>query len=208
MRGYINAFRNQLPQFALANINYRLAGNGQHLFPTQEDDVTSATGFLRNNADSFLISSDKWAIMGESAGGHLALLHAFKMGRSRYRAAIGFGAPVNIEAWYHSGFHPGTQTLLEEVIGGPPTQYLSRYQDASVIRFVNNQLPATQLIHSRADGVVPYSHVVDLSNQLSLAGIYRELITYQTEPHLFPAASLNDVYLRIAGFLNNPLLFR
>src|SRR5829696_2536254 len=46
---YIDSFKRRMPDYAIFNINYRLF-NGNNLFPTQENDVKSAIGFIVENA--------------------------------------------------------------------------------------------------------------------------------------------------------------
>ena len=46
---YADTMRKRLPDYAVFNINYRLA-LGSNLFPTQENDVKSAIQFIINNA--------------------------------------------------------------------------------------------------------------------------------------------------------------
>ncbi|MBK7289650.1 MAG: alpha/beta hydrolase fold domain-containing protein [Chitinophagaceae bacterium] len=59
-------------------MNYRLGAlPANNPFPTQELDIKTAVDFIYNNRADYLIS-DKYVLMGASAGGHLSLLHAYK----------------------------------------------------------------------------------------------------------------------------------
>ena len=51
---YADSIRKRLPDYAVFNINYRLA-TGVNLFPTQEKDVKSAIQFIINNSANYLI---------------------------------------------------------------------------------------------------------------------------------------------------------
>ena len=84
MNGYHSWLKAQLPGWAFASINYRLVQPSSNKFPTQEQDVEAAINFLVNIADSFKISR-KFAVLGESAGGQLALLVANKMGKQKIK---------------------------------------------------------------------------------------------------------------------------
>ena len=68
-----------LPNYAFVSINYSLydLGSGTNNFPTQENDVIEAITYVLSKTDEWNIS-DTIILAGASAGGHLALLHAYK----------------------------------------------------------------------------------------------------------------------------------
>ena len=68
------------------NMNYRLVGNGGGLdappnakLPYEQmlDDIQSVIGYLQAHADVYHVDASKIALMGYSAGGHLAMLYAY-----------------------------------------------------------------------------------------------------------------------------------
>ncbi|MBN1467848.1 MAG: alpha/beta hydrolase [Fusobacteriaceae bacterium] len=58
--------------YLVASIEYRTVPTV--MFPTPLEDVKTAVRYLKENADRFGIDTNKIAVMGESAGGHLAAL--------------------------------------------------------------------------------------------------------------------------------------
>jgi acetyl esterase/lipase len=60
--------------YAVISINYRLTGEAK--FPAQIQDVKAAIRFIRANADKYDLKTDKIAVWGGSAGGHLSALVA------------------------------------------------------------------------------------------------------------------------------------
>jgi acetyl esterase/lipase len=60
--------------YAVISINYRLTGEAK--FPAQIQDVKAAIRFIRANADTYDLKTDKIAVWGGSAGGHLSALVA------------------------------------------------------------------------------------------------------------------------------------
>ncbi|WP_414635394.1 alpha/beta hydrolase fold domain-containing protein [Agriterribacter sp.] len=58
--------------FALASIDYRFST--QSVFPAPIQDCNRAVSFLYDNADKYGVDKKRFAVMGFSAGGHLALL--------------------------------------------------------------------------------------------------------------------------------------
>lgn len=73
---YADSIRKRLTDYAVFNINYRLA-TGSNLFPAQEDDVKSAIQFIINKSGVYEVSK-KFVLLGVSAGAHLALLQGYK----------------------------------------------------------------------------------------------------------------------------------
>src|SRR6187431_471921 len=69
---YVDSLKKREPSYAIFNINYRLA-NTPDLFPAQEQDVKAAIEFINSKRQEYLVS-DKFALIGASAGAHLALL--------------------------------------------------------------------------------------------------------------------------------------
>jgi acetyl esterase/lipase len=55
---------------------YRLAKAGQASFPQAVHDVRAAVQFVKSRADAWRVAHDRIALLGESAGGHLAALVA------------------------------------------------------------------------------------------------------------------------------------
>lgn len=64
--------------YAVASIEYQVSGFGQ--FPEPLQNIKSAIRYLKAHADYFGIDKTKVAIMGGSAGGHLAALAATSAG--------------------------------------------------------------------------------------------------------------------------------
>lgn len=66
--------------FAVASVQYR--GTEVAPFPAQTLDAKAAIRFLRKNADEYGIDADNIFVMGDSSGGHTALMTAFTEGVS------------------------------------------------------------------------------------------------------------------------------
>jgi acetyl esterase/lipase len=207
MTGYLNALRSGLPDFAFANINYRLAEPVNHKFPAQELSVQSAFNFLWNLSDSFKIAK-KFAMIGESAGGQLALLHAFKSGRSSLKACIGVGAPSNFEDWYLNPISSQTREIQEFVTGGTLSQLPAIYAGANAFNFAGNNSPETLLIHGSSDGVVPLRHATELVNQLNNFSAPAHLKILEDQSHNLTPDGFAKVYEHIINFLKTPNLFK
>src|SRR5258705_1363466 len=73
---YVDSLKKREPSYAIFNLNYRLA-NAPDLFPVQEQDIKAAVEFIYTKRQEYMIS-DKFVLVGASAGGHLAFVHGFK----------------------------------------------------------------------------------------------------------------------------------
>jgi len=198
--GYIPAIKQKLPGYALVNINYRLNQGPANPFPAQENDVKAAVSFVHSKRAEYKIS-EKFVLLGTSAGGHLALLHAYKYNAPvKIKAAVSFFGPTDMVALYNaqsSAFQSALQTLL----GGTPTGNPSMYQQSSPIQFATNQSPPTILLHGGADFVVPPAQSETLKNKLQSLGVVNQYVFYPTEGHGWFGATLDDSFNKIAAFL-------
>jgi len=96
---YIPIFKQRLPGYAIFNINYRLAAlPTANAFPTQENDVKAAFDFIMGKAGEYKFNHEKLAVLGASAGGHLALLQAYKNTTPKVKALIDMFGPTDMTA--------------------------------------------------------------------------------------------------------------
>ncbi|MCC5845810.1 MAG: alpha/beta hydrolase [Verrucomicrobia bacterium] len=137
--------------YAAFNIDYRLAPEHRH--PAQLEDVRSAIAFAHTLAETYPVDPDRIALLGYSAGAHLALLAAARADpeTSPVRAVIAGGAPTML--WIYPD-----SPLITKLIGGTPDEYPEAYQDASPVNHINARHPPTYLYHGRADLLVRPRH--------------------------------------------------
>lgn len=64
--------------YAVASLNYRLSGEASH--PAGIIDCKTAIRFLKANADRYHIDPERFAVSGDSSGGHYALMVALTSG--------------------------------------------------------------------------------------------------------------------------------
>jgi acetyl esterase/lipase len=142
---YVAVIQNLMPGYAIFNINYRLAAGNNHLFPTQENDVKTAVDFVYSKRNDYHIS-DKFVYLGASAGGHLALLQAYKYDTPvKAKAVISFFGPTDLAALFNTNVFAAI--ILAQVLGDTPTGNPSLYQQSSPLTFVNTSSPPTLLLH-------------------------------------------------------------
>ena len=197
---YVDSLKKREPSYAIFNINYRLA-NTPDIFPAQEQDVKAAVEFIYNKRQEYQVS-DKFVLVGASAGAHLALLQGYKyLTPVKPKAIINFFGPTDLVALYNNPPNPFVQPTLLSVTGGTPATNNAIYTQSSPINFVSSQSPPTMILHGGIDIVVSPSQSVSLDTKLLIAGITHQYVFYPTEGHGWVGANLTDSFNKIQAFL-------
>jgi len=133
---------------------YRLAPRWR--WPAAFEDVQAALDWIPTHASSYQGDPDRVAVIGRSAGGHLALLGAYS-GRHGVRAAVSLYGPTDLVEGWRTPPDPDpadTRTILETFLGGTPDSAPVAYRDASPIEYVTSAAPPTLQIFGKRDHVV------------------------------------------------------
>ncbi len=197
---YVLILQQRLPQYAVVNINYRLATATGNFFPAQENDMKAALDFLMQKSSEYHISQ-KFVLLGASAGAHMALLQAYKYASPKIKAVVDFFGPSDMVSLYTSS-SPGTQFGLQILLSGTPTTNPSIYQQSSPINFVDAQDPPTIILHGDADAIVNISQSSALKTKLQSFNIVNQMIVYPGLGHdIWPPATMNDAFTKIEAFI-------
>lgn len=199
---FIDSLKRRMPDYAIFNINYRLATGSANFFPTQENDVKAAVEFIYNKRTEYVIS-DKFVLNGQSAGGHLALLQAYKYHSPIHiKAVVDFFGPSDMVDLYNN---PGSvsPSLLALIVGATPTANPAIYQQSSPINFVTAQSCPTIILQGGLDLLVnPTTQSLALKNKLTTTGIINQYVFYPTGGHGdWNAATYADAFNNIQSFL-------
>lgn len=205
----IDTLKKRIPDYAIFNINYRLAAlPSTNVFPTQENDVKAAVEFIFSNRASYLVNS-KFVLMGASAGGHLALLHAYKYQTSvKIKAVVDFCGPTDMVAMYNDyAPSPPSQFGIAALMSGTPATNATMYQQSSPITtaYANavNACP-TIIFQGSADAIVnATTQSLALKTKLTMAGVVNEYHLYPGIGHIdtWGSTTLTDAYNKIGVFL-------
>jgi acetyl esterase/lipase len=199
---YVDTLKARLPTYAVININYRLANGTSNFFPTQENDVKAAIDFIYSKRTEYNIS-DKFVLLGASAGAHLSLLHAYKYNTPvKVKAVVDFFGPTDLVDIYNNPASIfASPSALAAVVGATPTTNLTLYQQSSPITFVTSQSPPTIILQGGVDPLVAPSQSVSLDNKLQTMGATHQYVFYPTESHGWTGANLIDSFNKIMDFL-------
>ena len=200
---YVDTMKKRLPDYAIININYRLSVNATTTFPTQENDVKAALDFIYSKRNEFQIS-DKYVLLGVSAGSHLALLLAYKYTNPvKIKAVVDFFGPTDMAAMYNdpaSVFAPPS-SISQLFNGATPTSNPMIYGQSSPITFANAQAVPTIILHGGADPLVKVSQATTLRDKLISFNIAQQYVFYATQGHGWTGATLTDSFDKIQVFL-------
>jgi acetyl esterase/lipase len=167
--------------YVVFDIQYRLSDDAQ--WPSQLDDIRQAVEWVREHAAQYRVNPDKIALMGRSAGGHLALLAAYlPEANIRVQAVIAFYPPTDMRLW-----HSIPDTVVTDFLGGTYSQKPQVYAEASPVEHVRDGLPPTLLIEAMMDALVPYPHVESLGNRLATTNTPHAVLRIPWARHGFDA---------------------
>ncbi|WP_404787451.1 alpha/beta hydrolase fold domain-containing protein [Altericista sp. CCNU0014] len=170
-------------------IAYRLAPRYQ--FPAQIEDVQSALNFIRKHATQYETDPQRLALMGRSAGAHLAMLAAYAP-NAPIRALVDYYGPVDLAAGYRDVPCPDpldTRGVLQSLLGGSPDERPELYRQASPITYIaprgDRPLPPSLLIYGGRDRVVQAKYGRALEQRLRAAGTQAAFLEIPWADHAF-----------------------
>lgn len=183
--------------YAVFDVDYRLAP--QPNWRTATGDVKCAVGWVKANAARFAVDPARVALLGRSAGGHLALLAAYSVGEAALppgcpdyndtvRAVIALYAPTDLKWGYE---HPANRRVLDgpgkirNFVGGTPSSAPEAIRHASPISHVNSQTPPTLLLHGGRDQLVSDRHMTLLTERLSQHSVSHRALLIPYAQHAF-----------------------
>jgi acetyl esterase/lipase len=199
--------------FALASIDYRFST--QAVFPAQIQDCNRAISFLYDNAHKYGFDREHFAVMGFSAGGHLASMVGLSKNdeiKSFYmpgtsndfsiKAVIDFYGPAELILFPGANDEKSPEGVL---IGAAPLARPDLAKAASPVTYVDKSDPPFLIIHGEKDELVSTKHSQLLSSWLSVVGVQNELIIIKDAPHFGEMFDADDIRKKVIAFLSNHL---
>ena len=211
MGNTLSAILNQ--GIAIASIDYRWST--QAVFPAQIQDCNRAVSFLYDNAEKYGLDKTRIALMGFSAGGHLASLQGlsknndvtafFVPGSSKkfnFKAVVDFYGPSELIALKSSEDTKSPESIL---LGAAPLDRPDLAKIASPATYVDKNDPPFLIIHGEKDESVPYQQSKLLSGWLTVKGVKNELIIVKGAPHYGVMFDVESIREKVVAFLKGYL---
>lgn len=170
-------------KFTWFSINYRLAP--KHRWPACSDDVKSAIRWVKSHAADYKGDPRRIALIGYSAGGHLACFAAVTSDdTTRVNAVVALAAPTDhpADTARRGELSPSLQALLDR----PPTVdavTTKLLEEISPIHYLKRDLPPFLLIHGTEDKSVFATQSGDFQTKLQDLNIPCTRIPIQGAPH-------------------------
>ena len=168
--------------FVWVSINYRLAPANR--WPACRDDTLAALAWVKQNAPTYQGDPARVAVMGHSAGGHLALFTAFADPSIRPQAIVLCAAVTEFEQELPR--RGGVSPALQDLFDLPPaldSHSLQILRQTSPVNLLQPGLPPLLLIHGDADKTVPIEQSHELLRRAKVLATPAELLVLPGAPH-------------------------
>jgi len=154
--------------FVVFNISYSLAP--KYHYPAQIEDCRAALLWMRRNADTIKIDSERIGVWGYSAGGHLAALLGVMEGNKsdKVKAVVAGSTPHDLT------LYPADESTIK-FLGTTFEKDPELFRKASPVFNVSAGDPPMFLYHGTWDRIVDLKHTLDMQQALERAGVMNEL---------------------------------
>lgn len=207
--------------YVTAAISYRMMP--RYPFPHCLHDAKSAVRWLRLHAQEYRIDPARIAVLGNSAGGHLASMLATTrpadglegtgnpgVSSAVQAAVVMYG--VSDLAYYRDpkgyiGFGGISRAFVQSFVGKDPTGTKDPYAAASPLTYASRDTCPMLFIHGTKDHFVPYAQSLAFCEKLRRLGVPTRLITvpYGHAFDFFHPRARANVFVEILSFLNEHL---
>jgi acetyl esterase/lipase len=201
--------------YAVASIDYRWSTTA--VFPAQIQDCNQALEFLYQNAAKYKLDKDRIALVGFSAGGHLANLLGLsnnntvkdfyadgKKPHFKIKLVLDFYGPSDfLTIKGNDSKDPGNPLTL--LLGGMVADNPGKAKKASPVTYIDKNDPPFLIVQGEKDESVNPEQSISLSSKLKQAGVKNDLIVVPNAPHYGVMFDAADIREKIFAYLNEYL---
>jgi acetyl esterase/lipase len=208
--------------FAVASVQYRFSKDA--IWPAQSYDCKAAIRFLRANAAKYHFDPERFAVGGDSAGGHLAAFIGTSgdvkemegdLGNtnvsSRVQAVVDWFGPTDVtlmaeQGGPHSVIKHNDATSPESLLmGGPVQEKKDLARTANPLTYIDKNDPPFLIMHGDKDQLVPHEQSVILAKALIDAGVEVTMKTLPGAAHEDPKFRSPENQRLMEDFLRDAL---
>lgn len=203
MNDFKNFIKDQMPSYAVVNINYRLADENNSPYPMQINDITSIVNHLKINQEFYTISSDL-GFVGASAGAHLSLLWSYAFDtENQAKMVCSIVGPTNFT---DPAYLNNTDIVLQELLDtfGIDTS-IDFLEDVSPYHRVTAISPPTILFYGGQDPLIPTTQGTAMRDKLQELNITHEFTLYPNGSHGWVGLDLLDTIIKLKTFIETHL---
>lgn len=197
MNDFKNYIRQEFPNLAVINMNYRLATEANPPLPMQMDDITAVVAELKENEADYQVGTEL-GFMGSSAGAHLSLLWSYHYDTSKQvQMVCSLVGPTNLadDAYINS-----ENEELQNLIYQFGTE-ITDLRAASPLFKATATSPPTLLFYGAQDPLIPNSQGIDLQARLDELNVINEFTLYPNGGHGWIGEDLFDTSVKLKAFI-------
>ena len=198
--------------FVVASVEYRTSNEGTH--PMQLCDIKAAIRYLR--AKRYRINSEKFGVMGESAGGYLTCMAALDQDKkldtgeyleysSQVQAACPWYPPTDASHFPYDDVEKAAMSSESLLMGFNVMTHPQEAYENSPVSKVTPDAPPFLLIHGTKDSTVPFSQSEELYDALEAAGCDVTLLALDGAEHADLMFFQDEVWQQIIAFFKRTL---
>jgi acetyl esterase/lipase len=184
--------------YVTVTLSYRLIGDSP--YPACAEDVRDALKWLSGKGGKFGYDPGRTAVIGGSAGGHLALLAAYgwkgategaitQADSMRVKAVVDFYGPFDLTTPYARN-HP----IVKEFLATSYEKAPGLYREASPAEYIGKNSPPTLIFHGTSDDLVPVSQSDTLKKRLDRLGVPNVYCRLPLWPHAMDVVQRVNTY--------------
>jgi len=160
--------------YVTATVSYRLLADSP--YPECVEDISEAVRWFFTHGDEYGYDPDRIALIGGSAGAHLAMLAGYGWKGNedadstdsghRIKAVVDIYGPADLTTEYARNHELVTSFIARSYDESPEL-----YVEASPVTWLDENDPPTLILHGTADRLVPVSQSDDLKFRLDSLGV-------------------------------------
>ncbi len=166
--------------YSVFSIEYTKSSPHNHTWAQTPADISNAMNHIRSHSAELKIDLNKISLLGQSAGGHLALLQAYSA--HDVESVISLYAPVDPAYDYKTSRDKSAELNF---FGGNPAEMPDEYQQLNPLRFISSTSPRTLIIQGTLDDLVHHTNAQNLSSTLNKHGVKNKLVMLPFTGHSF-----------------------
>lgn len=188
------------------SVEYRLWTRERATWDKAPEDFACAVAWVRSNAAAYGGEVQRLSLLGDSAGGNLAINLAYAAALGKVQSDCGpVPTPAAVVVQYPAvdplsiygygypvpGFEP--RMLVSGYIGGDPYAFPDRVREVSSYTYLSDFAPPTLILAPENDGLVPSWSVFRFAEQARIAGVDVELVRVPFASHVYNQIASNSI---------------
>lgn len=189
------------------SVQYRLWRAQEPTWDKAPADIACAAAWIQNNAHRYGGDLQRLSLLGDSAGGNLAVNYAYALASNQVQTPCGDKLPqpnavvvqypaVDPIAVYEQGFPVKDfepKMLLSGYLGGDPYALPDRVQTINSYTYLSTKAPSTLVIAPEQDSLIPSWSVYRFAHNARMDGVDIELVRIPFANHAYNQFAENSL---------------